>query len=128
MSYLSLVLLAKIAVTGLFVGVPFLVLPAARIASVTGYSAEAAPLFRLYGTAIFALLVGYASGFWAIAAGTFPWGVVAMGLFSNGVGAAVMLATGAWRRNRLVTVFIAGIAVALAAAALAPAMAIKPFF
>lgn len=128
MTYLSLVLVAKIAITGLFVGAPFLMLPAKRIVGITGYGVEAAPLFRLYGTAIFALLVGYTSGFWAIAAGEFPWGVVAMGLFSNGVGATVMLATGAWRRNRTITFFIAGIAVALAAAALMPELAIKPVF
>lgn len=128
MTYLTLILVAKIVVTGLFVGAPFLMLPASRIASLTGYGVEAAPLFRLYGTAIFALLVGYASGFWVIAAGDFPWGVVAMGLFSNGVGATVMLATGAWRRNRTITFFIAGIAVALAAAALMPELAIKPVF
>jgi len=128
MSFLSLVLIAKIGVTGLFVGLPFFALPATRIAAVTGYDVSSAPLFRLYGTAILALLIGYASGFWAIAQGVFPWGVVVMGLFSNGVGAAVLYATGAWRQSQAVALFIAAVAAALLVAAAFPQWAIAPLW
>ncbi len=128
MSFLALVLVAKIGVTGLFVGLPFFALPATRISAATGYDVGSAPLFRLYGTAIFALLIGYASGFWAIAQGVFPWGVVAMGLFSNGVGAAMLYGTGAWRQSRLVALFIAAIAAALLVAAAFPHRAIMPLW
>lgn len=126
-TFLTLVLAAKILVTGLMVGLPFFALPAKRISQLTGYGGiEVAPLYRLYGTAVLALLVGYASGFWAIAAGIFPWGVVAMGVFSNGIGAAWMFATGAWRRNKPVTFFIAAIALALCGAGLNAQWAIQP--
>jgi hypothetical protein len=41
-------------------------------------------LFKLYGVAITALLVGYASAFWIIARGDFPWAVVEMGCDPSG--------------------------------------------
>lgn len=128
MSFLALVFIFKILVTGLLVGVPFLFLPASRVSASTGYGEAAAPLFRLYGVAIFALLIGYGYGYWLLGQGTFPWGIIAMGLLSNGGGAAVLFATGAWRRSRLIAYFITAVAVALAVAALMPDMAVTPLW
>ncbi len=128
MSFLALVFIFKILVTGLLVGVPFLFLPTSRISASTGYGEAAAPLFRLYGVAIFALLIGYGYGFWLLGQGVFPWGIIAMGLLSNGGGAAVLFATGAWRRSKTIAYFISGVAVALVIAALAPDMAVAPLW
>ena len=128
MSFLALLFVLKILVTGFAVGAPFLFLTAARVHALTGYGEAAAPLFRLYGVAIFALLIGYGYGYWLLGQGIFPWGIIAMGVLSNGGGAAVLFATGAWRRNKAIAFFIAGVAVALAVAAVAPEWAATPFF
>ncbi|NQX95385.1 MAG: hypothetical protein HRT64_10805, partial [Erythrobacter sp.] len=58
MSYLDLILLTKIASTVLFVGLPFLLVPAPRLLGLLQIEgAEAAiPLIRLYGWAVIALL------------------------------------------------------------------------
>ncbi|MGD1935296.1 MAG: hypothetical protein ACFB0Z_12455 [Candidatus Phaeomarinobacter sp.] len=128
MSFLALVFIFKVLVTGLMVGAPFLFLPAARVDMSTGYGEAAAPLFRLYGVAIFALLFGYGYGYWLLGQGIFPWGIIAMGLLSNGGGAAVLFASGAWRRSKTIAYFISAVAVALAAAALAPEWAVTPIW
>ena len=128
MSFIALVLSAKIAVTGVFAALPFLLLSPARISSTTGFDVSATPLFRLYGVAVTALLVGYASGFWVIASGQFPWGVVAMGIVSNGVGAITLVTTGFWRQAMPMTFFIAGIAILLIVAALINERALVPLW
>jgi hypothetical protein len=69
MSFITLVLIAKIIVTGIMTAVPFLFQPAERLAARTGAGVGGATLFRLYGIAILAVLVGYASGFWLIGRG-----------------------------------------------------------
>lgn len=128
MSFLALVFIFKILVTGLLVGAPFLFLPVSRVSASTGYGEAAAPLFRLYGIAIFALLIGYGYGYWLLGQGMFPWGIIAMGLLSNGGGAAVLFATGAWRRSKLIAYSISAVVVALVITALAPEMAVTPLW
>ena len=128
MSFLALVLTAKIVLTGILTAVPFLVLPGARLAAVTGVTGGGETLFRLYGIAIVALLVGYASGFWALARGEFPWGVVAMGLVSNAGGASLLVASGAWRRAKPITFVVAAVAVSLATCAAWPDLATRPLW
>ncbi len=128
MSFLALVLAAKIVLTGWLTAVPFLLLPAVRLAPSTGVTGGGETLFRLYGIAIVALLVGYASGFWPLARGEFPWGVVAMGLVSNAGGAAILIATGGWRNAKPITFVVAAIAVSLAIAAASPEFAMQPLW
>ncbi len=84
MSFLSLLLILKIGATALSVSMPFLCFSLDRLSRLTGITAPSPTLFRLYGMAVTALLVGYASGFWTMAEGAFPWGVVVMGFVSNG--------------------------------------------
>lgn len=128
MTWIAIVLTLKIGVTSALVALPLLLLPAARLPARLGVGVEAVPMARLYGVATTALLVGYASGFWAIAQGIFPWGVVAMGIASNGGGVATLMLTGAWRRHRFMAAFIAAIALALAAAAASPEWAMSRAF
>lgn len=115
MTYLDLILLAKIAGTALFVGIPFLLVPAPKLISLLQIEgAEAAmPLIRLYGWAVIALLVGYSFGFSWVAGDTFPLGVVTMGLVSNAGATALLVITGAWRKAAPMTVFLALIALSL---------------
>jgi len=115
MTYLDLILLAKIAGTAVFVGLPFLLMPQVRLIGLLQINgAEAAmPLIRLYGWAVIALLVGYSFGFSWITGDQFPIGVVSMGLVSNAGATFLLLATGAWRQALPMTVFLGGIASSL---------------
>ena len=129
MTPIALILLAKILVTGVMTAAPFLLMPEPKLAAMLRISGNGArSLFRLYGVAVLALLVGYASGFWAIADGRFPFGVAAMGFVSNAGAAAILLATGGWRRTKFLTFFVAGIAIALVLAALFQRQALLPLW
>ncbi len=126
MSYLALLLVAKIAVTALLVALPFLVAPLAKLEATTRVSAKSTLFFRLYGVAIAALLVGYGFGIPTADSGQFPWGVVSMGLVSN-AGAAFLLlrsskpsSSGFWLGT-----FFALVAIALAVSMGAPGLALS---
>ena len=126
MSAMALLLSLKIVVTALFSVVPMLCLPQARLAAMTGI--EGGALFRLYGVALLALLTGYASAFPLVAAGTFPWGIAAMGMVSNGGAAAALVWTGGWRQAKAMTAFVALIALGLALAGLNSEAALRPLW
>lgn len=128
MSYLALILAIKIAVTALGVSVPLLLFPAARVQALFQIGGDAMPLARLYGVAVTALLVGYASGFAPAAAGVFPWGVVVMGIVSNAGATAMLIVTGGWRRAKASPFVFGAIAAALIWAALFPAAALSRVF
>ncbi len=128
MSYLALLLGFKIGVTLPLVSVPLLLARREVLLARTGANEAAAPWLRLYGIAVTALLVGYASGFWALAENRFPWGVVAMGIVSNAGAAVFMMTSGVARAAPLRTVLFAAIAVALTAAAIAPSAALIRVF
>lgn len=125
MTWLEAILTVKIVVTAFASAIPFLILSPTRLAALAGVGVEAAPLFRLYGVAITALLVGYASGFWFIAQGIFPWGVVLMGIVSNGGATLALILTGASQRALPMVIFLGGVTVALVAAAAAPNWALS---
>lgn len=122
MTYLDLILLAKIAGTALFVGLPFLLIPGPRLIGILRIEgAEAAlPLIRLYGWAVIALLVGYSFGFSWMIGGVFPIGVVTMGLVSNAGASVLLVITGAWRQAQPMTIFLAAIALSLVFAIINP--------
>ena len=65
MTALSLLLVFKILITTVLTVVPFLLLSERRLAPLLGVTGGGT-LFRLYGVAILALLVGYSSGFWTM--------------------------------------------------------------
>jgi hypothetical protein len=101
MNALGLVLAVKIIVTIIFVAVPFLLLPQEKLrARFRTEGAGSGTLFRLYGVAMLAILANYAYGLWAAMHGQFPWGVIAMGVISNGGAVLVSLRMGAWRRAK----------------------------
>ena len=126
MTILDIVLITKILGTGLFVGLPLLLLPAGSIATRLSVGFEAIPYLRLYGVAIMALLVGYSFGFSPVIDGQFPYGIAAMGIVSNGFGALTLVLTGAWQAQKAMTVLIGGIALALIFCALNPELALAP--
>ena len=126
MSPLVVLLGIKIAVTFVLVGAPFLFLPADRVEKLSGFSSVSPALFRLYGVAICALLVGYAGGLVMALSGAFPWGVAAMGIVSNGGAAAVLGVNEGAKRRPMLTLFFSAIALGLLAAVLAPDAALRP--
>jgi len=107
-------LVLKIAVSLVFLVVPFLFFPARKLAGISGVHAESALFFRLYGWAIVALLVVYGWGLWEALAGRFPTVTVLMGIVSNGSATVVLLLSGASRRRVLPIAIFGGIAVGLA--------------
>lgn len=124
MTWLSLLLIFKITVTALTASGPMLLLPAAQVVKHMGVGVEAIPFVRLYGMALTALLVGYASGIPAAENGAFPMGVVWMGIVSNGGATLLLLLTGAYRKAPLAVPVFGAITVGLVCAMLAPSMAI----
>ncbi|MBI1186838.1 MAG: hypothetical protein GC206_05815 [Alphaproteobacteria bacterium] len=127
LSYLSLLLAFKIVVTLVAVSGPLLAAPRAFVLARAGLEPAAAPWLRLYGVAVTALLVGYASGFFIIAQGAFPWGVVVMGFVSNAGAVTAMVATGLARRAPILASVFALIALGLLLAAAFPNVAIAAF-
>jgi len=94
MEPLSILLWIKIIGTLLPVALPLLVLSKERINELSGFQASDPALFRLYGMAILALLVGYAGGYFQVLDGTYPIGVIAMGFVSNAGAFLILLLTG----------------------------------
>ena len=125
MSAISLILSSKIVVTILLVTGPFLLLPRHKLEALTGVSAASGTLFRLYGMAATALLVGDSVGLWQSMNGVFPWAAALMGMVSN-VGAAGILAFAPSASARVCAIVFGAIGGLLIWAALAPTVAIHP--
>ena len=129
MNALGLVLAIKIIVTIIFVAVPFLLLPQERLRALfRTEGAGSGTLFRLYGVAMLAILANYAYGLGAAAHGQFPWGVVVMGVISNGGAVLVALWLGSWRRARVLNAFFAAVAIAFVLAAIFQKQALAPLW
>ncbi len=83
-------LVLKIILTTLLWAMPFLFFSRDLLEPLMGVVPT--PLFslRLLGWCYVALIVGYAAGLLEVRAGRMPWGIVAMGIVSNGGGAALL--------------------------------------
>ncbi|MDX8346965.1 hypothetical protein SLH49_03105 [Cognatiyoonia sp. IB215446] len=125
MSAISLILTVKMVVTVVFVAGPFLLLPRSRLAAMTAVTTTSATLFRLYGMAATALLVGYGFGLWQSSNGVFPWGSVLMGIVSN-IGATGILAFNGTASSRAYCAVFGTIGLLLIWAALRPTGAFQP--
>lgn len=120
MTWLTLLLVFKIAFT-IFTAVgPMLLMTGERAAGLFGVGIDAVPLIRLYGMALLALAVGYAGGISSSEQGQFPYGVVFMGIVSNAGASALLVTTGAWRKAPLAVPAYGSIALGLIAAWWAP--------
>ncbi|MEM9725028.1 MAG: hypothetical protein AAF909_06145 [Pseudomonadota bacterium] len=125
MTALSLLLIIKIVVTLLTVALPFLLLKKQWLDRIAGFGHVDVALYRLYGVALLALLVAYTSGIWLIEhQGSFPWGVVAMGLVSNTGAFLTLCLTGRLRTSPALTIFFGLIALGLGASAIQPGSAL----
>ena len=77
---------------------PLLLFRKARIDQLSGFDASDVTLYRLYGMAVLALLVGYLGGYLSVLAGQYPLGIVAMGLASNAGALAILVQSGRGKR------------------------------
>ncbi len=93
MKPLALVLIVKIVFTAIFVAIPDLVFPLSRL-SPTFTAPGLLVLFRLYGIAILALLVGYGAALRDVLRDSFPRWLVLMGLISNAGAVIVVVVIG----------------------------------
>ncbi|WP_417518585.1 hypothetical protein [Minwuia sp.] len=128
MNAINVVLAIKIFITVAFLAGPFLLSPQAKLEKRLSISAKSPMLFRLYGVSMLALAVAYASGIWQALQGDFPWGIVWMGIVSNGGAAAVLLLVGPRNVSRAVAAVFGAIAIALLFCALMQQFALAPLF
>lgn len=125
MSPLVLLLAAKICVTLLGISLPFLILSRDRLDRFSGFAGTPLVLYRLYGTALLALIVAYGFGLLEAFDGAVPWAIITMGIVSN-VGAAVILvASGMAGSKPWLPAFFGLIAAGLILTAVFPAAAVS---
>lgn len=112
MSFLALLLIVKIAVTLVLVVVPLILAAPDWITRFSGLKGDTA-LFRLYGMALLALLVGYAMALWGHWQGDDVVWVVPMGMVSNGGAALILLTTYTGRFRAISVTFFTAITLGL---------------
>ncbi|WP_109356882.1 hypothetical protein [Sphingorhabdus sp. EL138] len=127
MTPLTILLIIKIAVSLLTVVTPFVVFSGEKIDAIMNMKSKSTTLYRIYGIAVLALLVGYSGGIYHITQGEFPIGVVFMGIVSNLGATSALLATGAFERNKFHTFFFGSIGIGLVLAILSPDLAMAAF-
>lgn len=125
MTILTILLFVKILVSLVLVVLPFLFMSKEKLAGLTGIEAQSSVLYRIYGMAILALLVGYGGGIWQVSQNQFPWGVIMMGLVSNFGASFLLIKTGAARRSKALTVFFICIGFGLLFCAIYPQLVVQ---
>ena len=125
MEPLSILLWIKIIGTLIPVGLPLIFLSKQRIEAVSGFTSSDVIVYRLYGMAIIALLVGYYGGYVQVTNGVFPAGVIWMGLMSNAGAATILILTGRARKAPWEAAFFGLIAAGLVASLAQPEFVMK---
>jgi len=128
MTYFTFLLLVKIVGTLLLVVIPFLLLPKQRLEKLTNSQHDNVLLFRLYGLAVAALLVGYGSAIPLAQSGVFSWGIAIMGLVSNTGASVLLFSLGKGKQSMIFASFFGLIAVSLALTMIFPSIAISDIF
>jgi len=108
------------------VALPLIFLPKSIVDARSGFTQSDITLYRFYGVAIFALLVGYAGGYAQAQAGMFPAGIIIMGIVSNAGATLIFLMSGRYKKSPISTLFFATIASALVVTFFARAWAMTP--
>ncbi|MCY4180011.1 MAG: hypothetical protein OXC60_08745 [Litoreibacter sp.] len=126
MTYLTLLLAAKIMVTLATVIVPFLLFKTETLDRLAGFGRPNEAFYRLYGMAILALVVAYSGGLLQTLSGEYPAQIVAMGLASNVGAVCLMIWTGYARVQKALAAFFGLIGIGFLWAALRPISAMLP--
>ncbi len=117
MTYLISVLAFKIIISLAVLVFPALFRPIESLNRIFGTNLTNTYLFRLYGVAILALLVAYGYGIQLALIEYYPWGIVIMGIVSNGGAVLVMLSLSGWTSQSKGICLFGGIFIALMIAA-----------
>jgi len=125
MTLLDILLIVKILVTGVMVVMPLLFIPQVSLEKRLGIGTGSMPYIRLYGVAVLALLFGYGSALSGFTGGPFPWGIIIMGLVSNGGASAVMIVSGLAAKQKILLGFFITITVLLLLSAIFPDLAMQ---
>ena len=128
MEPLSILLWIKIIGTFVPVALPLLLFRKERIQQLSGFAASDPALYRLYGMAVLALLIGYAGGYAQVLEGIYPMGVVAMGFASNAGAFLILLLTGRGSKAPWEPAFFGFIAMGLAVSFFFRDAALKPLW
>lgn len=128
MEPLSILLWIKIIGTLLPVALPLLLLSPERINQTSGFEVSDPALYRLYGMAVLALLVGYAGGYVQVLQGQYPIGIIAMGFASNAGAFLILLMTGRGKRTPWEPAFFGLIAAGLALSFFFQDAALRPLW
>ncbi|MCK5041652.1 MAG: hypothetical protein KAR62_05130 [Sphingomonadales bacterium] len=118
MAFIISILSIKILFTLLFVAYPFLWKPKEVLNKVMGLEISKPYFYRLYGVAILALLLAYAYGIFMALGGVYPWGIVLMGMVSNGGAVVVLHKYSEWKKQKTSAIFFGGVFVALLVSAI----------
>jgi len=113
MTPLLIGLCLKIIVTLIFVSVPFCLFSKDKIDGILKINGDSLGLYRIYGAAVTALLVGYVGAIYQHLNGIFPTEIILMGIASNAGATMAMLSTGMYKQNKLLTAFFGAITIFL---------------
>jgi len=125
MSWLALIFFIKISLTGMLVVLPFLLFPKLILETITSITTSEPTIFRLYGVAILALLVGYSFGIPVAESNNFPLGIVCMGIVSNGGAGALLLWSNFFKYNLILGIFFTLMTLVLLATTMFPDIALQ---
>lgn len=128
MAPLSLLLWIKIIGTLVPIGLPLLTLSKSKIDKLSGFEPSDVIVYRLYGMAILALLVGYFAGFLQVLSGVYPTGVIAMGIVSNAGACLVLILSGRARSAPHEALFFGLIATGLTSTTIVDDWAVTPLW
>jgi hypothetical protein len=112
------ILSIKILFTLTFTIYPLLFKSRERINGLMNIDVSKAYLYRLYGVSILAILIAYSTGIVSALNGNYPWGIVFMGLVSNGVPAFIIIKHSEFKKLKSSALFFGGIFSALLLSAL----------
>ena len=113
MNILSFVFIVKILISLVLVSLPMLFLSEKNIQRFMKVPVSSAVVYRLYGIAILALLVGYSAGLVSALDGELNTGIVLMGIVSNLGASAIMLMNGYWKMQKVLWLFFTTIGLLL---------------
>ena len=125
MAWLTWLVLFKITVSVFVLVIPFLFFSKEKLEQIMHIKTDSKLLFRLYGVAIVALLVAYASAIPMAEITIFPWWIVFMGVVSNcGASVCMWLASDGSPNYKLIGLF-GGIGIGFILSAMNPALALS---
>lgn len=128
MAAVTVLFTLKIIGSLLLVVFPFMFMSRKKLDGELGIESQSDTLYRLYGMAIIALLVGYGGGIYQAVNGTYPVQFLLMGLVSNLGATYLLIKAGLQGKRKISGIFFGGIGLGCALALSSPELAMQPLF